>query len=262
MNENILQEVIEYKYAIQAQLEKLEKFLNLRPNESLQISTKNSYTRYFVKKESEISYLNKNDLRMNDLIHQRLAKDAIKNLQKNLNAANSFINKYSGKDLTDIAESYPLEMQFLLKDVIQPFSLKIKIWKDVKHPTNTLKPELLIYDTDSGQKVRSKSEVLIANALYAENIPFKYECPLKLKPSGTTVFPDFTVVSLKHHKLFYWEHAGMLDNANYAIDFCEKINKYTMSEITCGNNLIITTETSKTPLSVKTINSIIRSLLK
>ena len=47
------------------------------------------------------------------------------------------------------------------------------------------------YITDAGERVRSKSELVIANLLYKNNIPYMYECPLKI--NNNTVYPDFTV---------------------------------------------------------------------
>lgn len=34
--------------------------------------------------------------------------------------------------------------------------------------------------TDKGERVKSKSELTIANALYRSKIPYKYECPIIL----------------------------------------------------------------------------------
>lgn len=47
--------------------------------------------------------------------------------------------------------------------------------------------------SEKGERMRSKSEVLIANALYKRGIPYKYECPVLL-PSGIMKYPDFTVL--------------------------------------------------------------------
>lgn len=60
--------------------------------------------------------------------------------------------------------------------------------------------------------VRSKSEVIIANMLVSEDIPFIYEEPL-YAPDGTMFLPDFTVKF--QGETYYWEHVGMLDNQNY-----------------------------------------------
>lgn len=51
------------------------------------------------------------------------------------------------------------------------------------------------------ERVRSKSEKILADYFYRRKIPYKYECPLTLKGVGT-VYPDFTFLSPKTKKKF------------------------------------------------------------
>ena len=60
--------------------------------------------------------------------------------------------------------------------------------------------------------VRSKSEVIIANMLVSEDIPFVYEQPL-FAPDGSMFLPDFTVKF--KGETYYWEHVGRLDLPKY-----------------------------------------------
>ena len=60
--------------------------------------------------------------------------------------------------------------------------------------------------------VRSKSEVIIANMLVSEEVPFVYEEPL-YAPDGTMFLPDFTVKF--RGETYYWEHVGRLDLLDY-----------------------------------------------
>ena len=60
--------------------------------------------------------------------------------------------------------------------------------------------------------VRSKSEVIIANMLVAEEIPFAYEEPL-FATDGSMYLPDFTVKF--KGETYYWEHVGRLDLEGY-----------------------------------------------
>lgn len=50
-------------------------------------------------------------------------------------------------------------------------------------------PETLRYETSAGEYVRSKSEVIIANLLYAKSdkLLYKYERPLLLKNHGQEI---------------------------------------------------------------------------
>lgn len=69
-----------------------------------------------------------------------------------------------------------------------------------------------IHETLSGDFVRSKSEVIVANILYQSGIPFTYEARL-VAPDGSVRVPDFTIEW--RGKTYYWEHLGMLDVEDY-----------------------------------------------
>ena len=70
-----------------------------------------------------------------------------------------------------------------------------------------------IHEALSGDMLRSKSEVIIANLLHDRQIPFRYEEPL-FAGDGTLKLPDFTVVW--RGQTFYWEHLGRLDLTEYS----------------------------------------------
>ncbi len=73
--------------------------------------------------------------------------------------------------------------------------------------------EGLIHRTSKGLAVRSKSELLIAEALESAGVYFRYEKPLTL--GGQTRYPDFTIEDDISGRTVYWEHLGMLDRADY-----------------------------------------------
>ena len=110
------------------------------------------------------------------------------------------------------------------------------------------------------ERVRSKSEILIANALGRHNVPYKYECPIVLKGMGK-IHPDFTALNVKRRKIYYWEHLGKLDDPDYARKNVFRINTYEKNGIFHGENLITTWETSTLPLDVKLVDELINHYL-
>ena len=74
--------------------------------------------------------------------------------------------------------------------------------------------ERLIHRSGRGEPMRSKSEVIIAEALDAAGIDYEYE--LSLTMAGDTRSPDFTIADAESGKTYYWEHCGMLGDAGYA----------------------------------------------
>ena len=83
--------------------------------------------------------------------------------------------------------------------------------------------EGLIHEALSGEMVRSKSELVIANLLHGRDVPFKYEVPLKA-PDGTMCLPDFTVVW--NGETWFWEHWGMTSSEEYRARRDEKVAWY------------------------------------
>ncbi|CAK0405810.1 AAA ATPase [Burkholderia pseudomallei] len=73
--------------------------------------------------------------------------------------------------------------------------------------------EKLIYLTENGDLVRSKSEWIIADKLKAAGIKYQYEKPLVL--DGVERLPDFTIRDEDSGRVWYWEHNGMLSDDEY-----------------------------------------------
>lgn len=108
--------------------------------------------------------------------------------------------------------------------------------------------ERLIHRTSKGLAVRSKSELLIAEALESMNVPFRYEQPLQR--GGKTYFPDFTISDEITGRSVYWEHLGMLDDENYVRSWNRKLSWYRSNGILPyeenenGDAVLITTQDS------------------
>jgi ATP-dependent DNA helicase RecQ len=81
-----------------------------------------------------------------------------------------------------------------------------------------------IYATVNGDKVRSKSEVIIANLLAANKIKYIYEKELKYS-NGKWILPDFTIIKADGSEI-YWEHLGMLGIESYDNRWLEKQEIY------------------------------------
>ena len=113
-----------------------------------------------------------------------------------------------------------------------------------------------VYETKRGERVRSKSELTIANMLADRGIPYKYERPLTLM-GGVVVYPDFTLLDVKRRRDIYWEHRGMMDDRDYARQAVFKMKSLMKSGILLGDNLIITEETTANPLGTNEIDAVI-----
>jgi hypothetical protein len=101
--------------------------------------------------------------------------------------------------------------------------------------------EHLIHRTSGGLYVRSKSELIIANLLENEGVPFRYEPVLRGAATGGYRRPDFTFASDSGDTIV-WEHLGMMDRQDYRDGWTTKSAWYATNGFTEPVNLFTTRE--------------------
>lgn len=138
----------------------------------------------------------------------------------------------------------------------EPGSIDIHAWLTQPYQSNTRNPEHRIHKTISGHFVRSKSEVMIANCLFLNRIPYRYECALELE--DVTLFPDFTILHPDSHQIFYWEHFGMMEQSAYCDQTYSKLKLYSRHNIIPTLNLITTYETKSFPIDSGKIQKLVQ----
>ena len=115
------------------------------------------------------------------------------------------------------------------------------------------------YYTKKGLRVRSKSEIIIAETLDKYEIPYLYEKPIKLS-GNRIVHPDFTLLNAINRKELYWEHFGMMDDIEYRNNAFNKIRDYESNGYYQGVNFIWTMETAKLPISTKAVDCMVSNM--
>lgn len=149
------------------------------------------------------------------------------------------------------------------KLLIDPVTLPDKnyetLWQSQKSAGNDFfnSPEFF---TANGEKVRSKSEVIIADTLSRMKIPYKYEMSLELK-DGKTIYPDFCCLNLRTRQEVYWEHFGLMDDPDYISKTISKIQSIQESGYNLGENFIFTMEKSELPLNPKFVQTMVEKYL-
>ena len=146
------------------------------------------------------------------------------------------------------------------KELIQPHRVSddvfIHEWKNKDYPRMDFDEEAPEYYTRQGLRVRSKSEVIIADILDDMSIPFLYEKPLQI--GSATIHPDFTMLNIRERSEVYWEHFGMMDDMDYRNKAFAKIRKY--ESTFRRNSLIWTFETERYPLNLKAIRNMVADM--
>lgn len=69
------------------------------------------------------------------------------------------------------------------------------------------------------------------------------------------------ILNKRTREIIIWEHRGMMDDIRYARDAVIKIKEYEKNNYVLGRNLIITEETSTSPLSTTEIQRMIDTYL-
>lgn len=124
--------------------------------------------------------------------------------------------------------------------------------KSVQYEGKIFEEGTAVIYTNRGERVRSKSEKIIADMLSLKGVPYRYEAPFAMRGIGT-VYPDFTVLNINNREELLWEHFGMMDNKEYCVRTLRKIESYQKNGVFLGKNLIVTFETSQYPLETETI---------
>lgn len=169
------------------------------------------------------------------------------------------LKKLCAEDLFEMAEKkVGPGKQELIKALYLPDMRYIREWKEQEYEKLGFKKESPEFYTRHGLRVRSKSEVIIADMLDEMSIPFLYEKPLRLKRG--IVHPDFTLLDANNRQEIYWEHFGMMDDADYRNNAFCKMREYEESGIYQHDRLIWTFETGRQPLDTRALRGMAKRL--
>ncbi|MCQ2549786.1 MAG: hypothetical protein MJ134_07075 [Lachnospiraceae bacterium] len=181
-------------------------------------------------------------------------------LARSIKAIDYVEKYYETSQLDNVYNSMCPGRRQLVEPITETLKQKIeKFMAQTYEPLSFKENDTSEYYSNNGERVRSKSEKLIADELSNRGIPYKYEMPLTLETSGRTVIfrPDFTIMNKRTGKRYILEHLGMLDNPDYLNHALDKINIYEKNGYLLGDKLIILHETSMAPLSTNVMKSYI-----
>ena len=202
-------------------------------------------------------YINKKNLQLaKNLAQKDYDQRMICTITDELAAIDTFIRLNPDIPPEDVYPSLSPDRKNLVESIIDTDDMFAEKWISDSYQGKPVAEDVPFLLTDRGERVRSKSEVIIANLLAKEGILYKYECPLTLRRIGT-IYPDFTVLDKYNRKEMYWEHQGMMDNPEYVEKAIRKTRNYMYSGIYPGERLIITSETKNQPLNTWEVKTII-----
>lgn len=129
------------------------------------------------------------------LLHKALEEEKV---------LNTAIAHYRGDYPERIYSSYSPERKKLISPISLPDEDYKAQWLAQSYKHKEIDDDMPVYETINGERVRSKSEQLIADRLYFNGIPYIYEFPLII--GDMTFHPDFTILRMSDRRVLYYEH--------------------------------------------------------
>lgn len=203
-------------------------------------------------------YLSKNDSRLiEQLIQKEYISKALKKGKTEIQVLKRTLRSYPDMVVENVFDSLPKYRMKYAKPIVLGDEQYAARWLAEPYKPKPFKKGAPVFYTLKGERVRSKSEVIIADRLYIKGIPYKYECPLKV--GNEVIHPDFTILRMSDREIIYHEHCGKMSDQDYISDIPDRTNKYARRGIYQGDKLFYSFESDECPLNMKVLNESIEN---
>lgn len=260
----MLEAISQHRKSIITTINQLVERNQKAPDGTLRIAKKRNGYQYYQRTEVNDTigkYLTANDKTTAAALAQKdYDTKLIKALEEQLSVIDRFISDFDPDKPVQVYKDLSCPRKTLLTPVFMTDEEFVKQWQNAPYEKLGFKKDDPEFYTARGERVRSKSEILIADSLFRHNIPYRYEYPL-YHDGVLIAAPDFNCLNVRTRREYYWEHLGMMGQENYANRNVKKINKYTLNEMFDEKSLIITMETDNAPLNTRVIEEKIRKYL-
>ena len=249
---------------METQIIRIKKRLNKAPPGTLRVSGKDNRNQFYhmtTTGDHHGKYIPRKDRPFAARLAQ---KDYDKKLLDALTAQQKAIDRFLKDYDPDAAMEVFEKLSDQRKELVTPEFLSdeefVRQWLSQPYTRLGFKEDDQEFYTANGERVRSKSEILIADALLRFQVPYLCEYPVF---NNGVIFaaPDFKCLNRRLRKVYYWEHLGKLGELDYANRNVKKLEKYALAEDFDESSLILTCETDSHPLNTKVIEAKIRKYL-
>ena len=231
-----------------------KKSLQAAPQGTLHISKNKGYTQYYHRSEGNKrtgKFIKKKDLELAAHLAQKAYDESIlKAIEQELDYLRLIRKNVPAILPEEIFFALSEQRQKLVRPVYPSDEDFIKEWESFQYTPKPFEKGDPEHYSSRNERVRSKSEAIIADTLRDMGIPYRYECPIYLKGYGI-IHPDFTVLHVRKRKSMYLEHLGKMDEFSYNERTANRLSLYEKNGIFPGEQLVLTHETRKNPLNRK-----------
>lgn len=267
----IREELLKREQDILKLIQTAEKNMEPKQNGTVQISSRRGKPQYYMSFQDQDGVRRKKYLsaktnlaEIKGLAQYGYTCDFLKVAYLQLQAVRTALKSIDEESLANVfAMLHPAR-----KKLINPFVMDIdeyvKRWEAVEIPPSYFDPKLPEFYAERGERVRSKSEKIIADKYYMLGIPYRYEQPLVLLDKGrrVKVRPDFTVLNTRTRTQRFHEHLGRMDDPEYINKNIYKLRLYEENGIFVGDQLILTYESNDKPLDMRHLDLLISRYMK
>ena len=256
------------KKKLETELNKVEKRLKKMPKGRICVRQKGNRVEYYYQQENETNtkternekYMKKENIHIVKRIIQRdYDISLVKNIKKRIKIIEDFLMKYTETNVSIVYEKTTKNRRVLLEHAIISDEEYVKQWENVIYTGKNFPDNTTELYSNRGERVRSKSEKIIADRLQVLGIPYRYEYPLQLK-NDITIYPDFTLLNIDTKEEIYLEHCGLMSEQSYVDNLIFKLKTYEKNGIYLGVNLFITYENNKHLFNAKLLDELVEKL--
>lgn len=242
------------------QLEKIKKGLEKRLQEGQirKVECRNirGHYRYYLDQK----YLKKEEVKsIKRLVEQEYYAKMLPEIEKQIANLKKALRNIDEFNLEKIYNDMHPGKRKLITSGIMSREEKIRRFEEEMYESKLIDDDRTEIYTNKGERVRSKSEKIIADHFERRGILYRYEKPLYLMVDGQRkpFYPDFTVMNKRTAKILYVEHFGMLDDSGYYNGTLRKLDVYEKNDILIGRDLLLFHETGKRTLNMKNVDKYI-----
>lgn len=239
-----------------------EQKLNDLPDGNLALSTVKGIDYYYKVINGKKIYLGTADKEeVRQLQTKKFLQKSLKRIDANCKVMERFVAKYHSIDPDTVNAALP-KTYHLFPEADYAFTnwMDLQTWGSEPYDKSTKFPEGLKHRTVKGERVRSKSEVIIADILFLKGIEYHYEENLRI---GTeTIAPDFKVAVASQQRFRRIEHFGMIGDSKYLEECLWKIRLYVSNGYVPVDDVIFTFDTQDGEIDAQLIGQAIERLCR
>lgn len=167
--------------AEQFKLEQIIQMLKIRlnnaPEGSLRLSKSQNYTQYYhsTKKNKKSIYIAKSNKDLIQKLAQKSYDEKVLRLaEKRLLQIKKLTEDYEDDEIAKVHLKEHVERQKFIKPVELTWEQRLKEWKDKEYKGKEFQEGVPVILTERGERVRSKSEKIMADYFFRRGIEYKY----------------------------------------------------------------------------------------